>query len=123
MDNTWKTVDEFNYETEAQPLIDVLNQKNIPYQMKYIEKTFNPSFMHNQLLEKIVINVPEQYYPLAHELWQKALAESEWYDIYPHYLDAFSEDELQEVVNNPEAWNSFDVNYAKKLLEKMKLKK
>jgi len=122
MNVIWKTIDEFNYETEAQPLIDMLHGKSIPYQIKHIEKTFNPSFLSNQLLEKIIVNVPEKYYTLAQELWQKALSESEWYDVYPHYLDGFSEEELEDVVANPELWSSFDVNYAKNLLEKIKVK-
>lgn len=123
MNNTWKTIDEFSYETEAQPLLDMLSEKNIPYETKHIEKTFNPGFLSNQLLEKIVVNVPEQYYILASELWEKVLAESEWYDVYPHYLDEFSEDELKKVVENADLWNSFDVNYAKNLLEKIQLKR
>jgi hypothetical protein len=123
MNNIWKTIDEFSYETEAQPLIDMLKERNIPYQILYTEKTFNPSFLSNQLLEKIIVNVPEQYYAMAYELWQKMLSESEWYDIYPHYLDEFSEEELYTVVENPDLWSSFDVNYAKNLLEKIELKK
>lgn len=119
----WKTVDEFSYETEAQPLTDMLKEKNIPYQIKHIEKTFNPSFLSNQLLERIVVNVPQEYYATACELWQNVLAESEWYDVYPHYLDEFSEDELKNVIQNPDAWSSFDVNYAKRLLEKIQLGK
>lgn len=122
MNAIWKTIDEFNYENEAQPLIDMLKEHNIPYEIKYIERTFNPSFLSNQLLEKIVVNVPEIHYSSTCALWQKTLSESEWYDVYPHYLDDFSEEELKKVVENPDKWNSFDVNYAKNLLEKIHLR-
>lgn len=123
MNDIWRIIDEFNYETEARPLTDMLKEKDIPYQTRYTEKTFNPSFLPNPLLEKIIVSVPQEYYTIACELWQKMLSEGEWYDVYPHYLDEFSEEELKKILENPQEWSSFDVNYAKNLLEKIQLQK
>ncbi|MCS7027869.1 MAG: hypothetical protein NZ519_03815 [Bacteroidia bacterium] len=80
MNIEWKTIDEFNYEIEAQPLIDLLTYYSIPYQMERVQTTFNPTFLRNPIFEKIVINVPDLQYEEALALWQKAIECSKWCD-------------------------------------------
>lgn len=123
MEVDWKSICEFSYEVEAQPLIDLLKSHSIPFEVKQVDTTFNPSFLTNPLLEKIVILVPHEYYQSASLLWEKAVSDGEWYDVYPYYIDDFTDEELEQILKNPQEWSSFDLNYAEKLWQKRQLGK
>lgn len=94
--SVWKTLDIFQYENEAQPLIDILTQNNLVFYQENITSTFDPTFVGNEVLKRIAINVKTEDYEKANQIWQEALRESEWYDV--HYQS--EEDFLQDTPIN-----------------------
>ena len=104
----------------AQPLLDLLDQQRIPYKTHIDsgQPAFDPSFACNAPYAQLVVRLRPADVALAERLEAELNARLIQQVAPDHYLLAFSEQELLEVVAEPASWSSFDVALATQLLQK-----
>lgn len=110
------TFKKFNSVEEAQAFSNILNQINILFEIQD-DSLKNSDFT---LLEdnspKVFIKIKSTDFLKANEfLHQQAKADIESSD-KDHYLYSFTNDELLEIIKEPDTWSEFDYELSKKLL-------
>ena len=110
------TYSKFYTAEEAKPLLELLKKESIPFEFEqqvnqidkiYIGESFDPMFE---------VRIPQDRFEYVNALIDselKSLAES---PDPQHYLYTFSDDELMDVLRNPDEWNSYDQELANKIL-------
>jgi hypothetical protein len=111
------TYKKFNFLFDAEPLIEVLLENEIEYEIENaspaIDITFSANTMHNEYRIKIA---PEDFSKLEHIIQERTKLILDQIED-DHYFHEFSETELIEVLQKPDEWSTADVIIARKMLE------
>lgn len=105
---------------EATGILKILQENNIPGEVKFVESQMDPLFSGDNLQAKYELKISGDNFEKADVILdQLAEKELENYDLEPdYYLYQFSNDELMDVLTKPHEWNTFDVVLAKSILRK-----
>jgi hypothetical protein len=121
--NTWASMEFRDFQTyasaeAAQPLLATLERQGIVPLTSFDngQVAFDPSFANNQLTSKFVVKLRladfEQAGQVLADLDKDALSQAN----PNHYLFAFTDEELFDLLVKPDEWSSFDVALASQLL-------
>jgi hypothetical protein len=121
--NTWAEREFRDFQTfasaeAAQPLLAALEQQGIVAHTAFDngQMAFDPSFANNHLTSKFTVKLAladfEQGSQLLADLNKDALSQAN----PSHYLFAFSDEELFDLLVKPDEWSAFDVALASQLL-------
>lgn len=104
---------------EASDLIDLLNANQIPFETDDTTMRFDMSAMNiNPLENGFVVKIRETDIEKVNEL---TLSNATPECVADHYLYSFSDNDIMEIVTNPEEWTSEEVELAKKILKQRNL--
>jgi len=115
--NEFETFKKFNNPEEASVLIDLLKKNSIDYELSTAKLTDDVIFAGNTLIEEVEINIkPEDF-----EKAEKLLEDIEEIDAESldkdYYLFEFSDDELLDLLKNPDEWSLNDYHWAREILK------
>jgi hypothetical protein len=100
----------------AQPLLDILRQRDIAFETGFDRPRLDVTFAFNPTDTYFVVKLRQEDFEaarLAEEQANEALTASIPGD---HYLYNFTDDELMEILAKPDEWNNLDVTLARQLL-------
>ncbi|MEI7594759.1 MAG: hypothetical protein WCK02_03350 [Bacteroidota bacterium] len=101
---------------QASELIDLLNEKNIPYLVEDNSRAIADFYIGQDTQSKVLIKIKSSDFTIVNEFMDnQAQTEIENVDA-DYYLFAFENEELLEIISEPEAWCEFDKKLAKKIL-------
>lgn len=106
----------FNDKSVATELYRQLREAGIPVQWESTEGLFDVSFTSNDILQIYYIKLRQEDFQRADRILMDSVEQTEQQPIGDYYLFSFSDQELLEVLQQPEDWNAFDQYWAKKLL-------
>lgn len=116
MSEEFQTYQRFPNATVAQPLLELLHSHGIEAQTRLDQPTFDVSFAFNETSRYFLVQLRPADFARAQALEQQA-AEAQTANLpADHYLFAFSNPELYDVLLKPDEWNPLDVALARQLL-------
>ena len=106
---------------DAGPLIELLKREQIPYQVEHEVNQLEPVYIGQSFDPMVVIKIPQdQFSKLSFLLGDSTLQTSDSIS-EDYYLFSFSDEELIEVIKQPEEWNALDRSLAQKILNERKV--
>lgn len=108
----------YNDKVLANELCRIFADNNIPFDWESTEGLFDVSFANNDILNVYYVRIRLQDFKKADELLMNLAGTDHSVPPEDYYLYSFSNDELTDVLKNPDEWNEFDRYWAKKILEK-----
>jgi len=100
----------------ATDLIDILDQNGIPYEIDDSAVRFDLSATsYNPLEKQIVVKVKESDFEKASEISPAAVCINFTETEDEHFLYSFSDDDIVNIISNPEEWKPDEVELAKKI--------
>lgn len=115
--STFETYQSFFNPEEAQPMVQLLKEQEIPYRLEH-----HPIFVEEQIgLENKTeaswaLRIPTDYFAQVNELLEQMAAQITEVP-QGHYLHQFDNQELQELIEHADEWTKQDVHFAKLLLK------
>jgi len=108
----------YNTREDAEYLTSLLHQNNIPFEMAHEVNQLDNIYLGDALDQLFILKIPGEKFTAVNKL----LAEQARHDFqatgFTHYFDSFNENELLEVLENPNDWNAYDAEIARLKLEK-----
>lgn len=106
----------FATEAVAQPLLELLEQHQVPLNTGWAKPDFDVSMANNATDTRFVVRLRAADFERARQL-EEAENDAQAASAAPdHYLFSFTNDELFDILVKPDEWNSYDVSLAKHLL-------
>ncbi|MEI6823478.1 MAG: hypothetical protein WCL51_16220 [Bacteroidota bacterium] len=106
----------FQYTEQLKEVVDVLKANDINYIVEDNTLDAAAIFIGQDTGPKILLKISNEDFTKANELLN-IKAKKDIDKVNPdHYLFSFEDDELLEIVEEPDTWNEFDVQLAKKIL-------
>ena len=100
----------------AQPLIELLFKHDVLFETGYDKPVFDAKMAFNATDTRFVVRLQPTDFDAAEQLEEQA-SEALVTDVAPdHYLFAFTDEELFEILVKRDEWNSFDVALAGSIL-------
>ena len=116
MENPYLTFQKFNDAGLAEVVAGKLKELHIESQLENERPNFDPSYAFNHVEPTIHLKIQANDFPKAQSVLEEYY-EGQLQDVDPdYYLLAFSNRELQEIIEKPDEWGHFDYALAKKLL-------
>ncbi|TFF40108.1 hypothetical protein [Mucilaginibacter psychrotolerans] len=117
MEPEFATFQTFNDPTLADALVEVLEKHEINYHLQQVTTSANPLMaLNNELDKEYIIKISPEDFTRANQI----LAEEQSVDLdaveSDHYLFAFSNDELLDLLAKREEWSAYDYQLAQKIL-------
>ncbi|MEP7377334.1 MAG: hypothetical protein ABI675_28280 [Chitinophagaceae bacterium] len=106
----------FNDKALATELYQKLSEAGLPVAWEDTEGFFDVTFANNEILHLYYVKIEQEDFKRADELLMNSVLESDQQPIADYYLFSFADDELIDVLKNPDEWNAFDLYWAKKIL-------
>lgn len=106
----------YNNPEEAGVLVEILKKNNIEYELTSDTPSSDVLFAGNTMTEEIQINIKEQDFETVTKLQEEInviTAETLEKD---YYLFEFSDDELLDLLKNPDEWSLNDYHWAREIL-------
>ncbi|TGE25437.1 hypothetical protein E5K00_09675 [Hymenobacter aquaticus] len=101
----------------AAPLLELLRQHAVAFETSFDRPAFDPSFANNATSTHFVVKLHPGDFEQARAL-EEAQNQQLTAQVAPdHYLFAFTDAELMDVLLKPDEWNSFDVTLARQILQ------
>jgi hypothetical protein len=101
-------------------VVEILDDNHIEHKIEDTSYAFDITFTNSQTNIEYILKVrnedAERAEALLNSNFTNDLNDEEY------HLNAFSDEELSEVVTNPDEWSSYDVEYARKLISKRGIK-
>jgi hypothetical protein len=111
------TYQQFPNAEVAQPLLELLSQHAIAYETGSDQASFDVTFANNAVNNHFLVKLRPEDFDAVRRLedeHSRALAA----DVAPdHYLFAFSDEELFDILLRPEEWSRYDVTLARQILQ------
>jgi len=101
---------------EAAFLLELLSKKQIPYLVEEEVNQLDPIYIGVNLDPMFVVKIPQERFQKVNELLENETSTHIKELDSAHYLNDFTNTELQAVVKNTEEWGLYDRVFAKKLL-------
>jgi len=111
---TYKT---FNDPELAVQLTNHFTENSIEYEIEDDSKIFDPSFFPNEATRIITIKIRQENFEKANALLSKLSLEELNSISKDYYLLSMTDDELLEIIRQPDEWTILDFELAKKLLK------
>ena len=106
----------FQYTEQLKEVVDVLKANDINYIVEDNTLDAAAIFIGQDTGPKILLKISNEDFTKANELLN-IKAKKDIDKVNPdHYLFSFEDDELLEIVEEPDTWNEFDVQLAKQIL-------
>jgi hypothetical protein len=101
---------------DARSLVELLQQHRVPYKMEHETNQLDAVFIGDGLDPMYALKIPQKKFALVNELIAAQTTAGNIANEEGHYLDDFSDKELLRILEQPNEWNAFDINYAKEML-------
>jgi len=101
----------------ATEIAAILTKKGIPFRVEDTSKNFDASFSLNKANKSILIFLELKNFEKADKVIDEELVLDKNAIDENHFMYAFSNEDLLDVVKNPEEWYPLDVKLAKHLLQ------
>ena len=98
----------------AEPIIAVLKENNIPYELEEDKLYYDPSNLGGSAKAAYHLRIPNSDFEKTEKLLVKSAATTELDE--QHYLKSFTDEELMEILLKPDEWSRTDYNLATSLL-------
>jgi hypothetical protein len=112
----YATYTKFYSPDDAQYLIALLQQHNIPYQLEHEVNQLDKVYIGEGVDPMFALQIPVDRFTDVNGL----LAEQAKFDMlqpgFEHILQSSSIEELREIISDPSSWNAYDVQVAASLL-------
>ncbi len=105
-------------EAIASEIISILKKNNIQFKVEDTRKNFDASFSLSEVNKPILIFLNPMDFEKANKFIDHEMIIDEDKINKNHFLYSFSNEELLNVVKNPNEWHPFDLKLAKKILNK-----
>lgn len=116
MSAPFATYTKFHTPEDAQYLIDLLRYLEIPYTLEHEVNQLDPVYIGGNIDPMFTLKIPGDRFndvnALMADLAKKDMAQPG----FEHYLQSYTNKELQEIVREPATWNAYDVQVATTLL-------
>jgi hypothetical protein len=115
--SAFETFKKFNNPEEAGVLIELLKKNSVDYELSTVKPTEDIIFAGNTMIEELEINIKPEDFEKAEKLFEdieEIKAESLDKD---YYLFEFSNDELLDLLKNPDEWSLNDYHWAREILK------
>ncbi len=116
--NDFKTFMSLTEEAIASEIISILKKNNIQFKVEDTRKNFDASFSLSEVNKPILIFLNPMDFEKANKFIDHEMIIDEDKINKNHFLYSFSNEELLNVVKNPNEWHPFDLKLAKKILNK-----
>jgi hypothetical protein len=116
MDQEFLTFQKFNSKDLVSPLIHLLEQNKIAYEIEDSAYPFNPASLNGNSTEEYAVKIHPDNFETAHQL----LMENAKQNIHlqqNHYLRKFSDPELYDIILKPDEWSRNDYVMAQVILK------
>lgn len=100
----------------AEELTRVLDEHGIPYRVERAKPPVDLAFTADQTHERVLVSIPPDLFVTADKAQESMTPDAEKDVEEDHYLNDFSDDELQEVLHKAREWHPADVIIARRLL-------
>jgi hypothetical protein len=100
----------------AGALTAVLDEHGIEYEVQEAGSTFDPGFRSNDLKKEYSVKINSDDFERVNQLLNDQEVENVNHADATHYLFAFTDAELLEVLSKPDEWSPFDYQLARKIL-------
>jgi hypothetical protein len=112
----YATYSKFYTPENAQFLISLLQQHNIPYTLEHEVNQLDKVYLGENIEAMYVLSIPGNRFNEVNTIQaNRAKADMEQPG-FEHYLQSYSPDELQEILNDATGWNAYDLQVAATLL-------
>ena len=102
----------------AQFLITLLTQHNIPYTLDHEVNQLDKVYIGENIEAMFVLRIPGNRFNEVHALLANQAKADMAQPGFEHYLQSSSITELQEILDDPTGWNAYDIQVATTLLSK-----
>ena len=103
----------FPYKHLINQIAEIFDANGVDYIIENTKPSVDITFTNSGMIEYL-LKVKTSDFNKATELLSVSFPENMKAD--EHYMDAFTDDELIEVISSPEDWDNFDLDYAKRLI-------
>ncbi|MCB2377713.1 hypothetical protein LGH70_08980 [Hymenobacter sp. BT635] len=101
----------------AAPLLELLRRHEVAFETEFDKPRFDASFANNATSTYFVVKLHPEDFETARALEEAQNQELTSQVAPDHYLFAFTDEELMDVLLRPDEWNSFDVTLARQILQ------
>jgi hypothetical protein len=112
----YATYSRFHSPDDAQFLISLLQQRNIPYTLEHEVGQLDKVYVGESIEAMFGLRIPAEKFSAVNTI----LAEQANADMakpgFEHLMQSYSTEELQEIVNEPTGWSAYDLQVAATLL-------
>lgn len=110
------TYKRFATAAEARELANFLNTKGIAAEVEDASPTFDITFSGNEFQNQFNVKIPKQHFTKANTLLEQHFSTDLASIPADYYLFSFSDDELFDILTNPDEWSPLDHNLARQML-------
>ncbi len=114
--DTFQQYDSFPSAEVAQPLLDLLGRHEVPFETASDKPVFDVNMAFNPANTRFVVRLRPSDFDTARRLEDQENAQLVAQAAPDHYLFAFSDEELFDILTRPDEWSSYDVALAGQLL-------
>jgi len=115
MNQLFLTFQRFGSKELATPIIEVLEENNISYELEEDKLSYDPSHLSGNSLPIYLLKIPNTEFDRVNTLLLKANTNTEIDE--QHYLNSFTDAELMEILLKPDEWSRADYLLAQTLLK------
>jgi len=115
MNQTLLTFQRFASKELTLPIIELLEENNIPYELEEDRLSFDPSNLSGNSLPVYLLKIPGSEFERVNTLLLKSNSNIEIDE--QHYLNSFTDAELIEILLKPDEWSRTDYILAQTLLK------
>ncbi|MDF2193544.1 hypothetical protein [Paraflavitalea sp. CAU 1676] len=112
----YATYAKFYAPEEAETLIGLLKQHDIPYALDHEVNQMDPIYLGESPDPMFVLRIPGEQFKVAHAVLAKQAGLDMNQPGFTHQMQSYDAAELKEILDNPEGWSAYDLKVAKELL-------
>jgi len=98
---------------DAQFLVDLLQRNGSPYEMSHEVNQLDNIYIGDSIDQLYLLKIPPGQFMTVNRLLTEQAKLDFNTESFTHYFDSFDNDELVEVLNEPNDWNAYDVEVAR----------
>jgi len=107
----------FQFQEDAQPFIDLLNENDVPYKFDGSETIITEAIVGSSNYPKFVIKILRSDFAFANSIIEKEVLTNSA-DFHEHYLNDFTDHELLAILRKPDQSSIEDITITKELLKR-----
>ena len=112
------TYTRFNSSSDSEYLIELLQKNDIPYELIEESNQLTNVFLGESLDQLYVLKIPAEQFNKVNQILASEASVDFKKEGFIHYFSDFSKDDLINVLNSPNDWNSYDTEIARLYLER-----